>query len=138
MLLNKIFTNEQHSFIRKRSTCTSYILASMHDWCLNMQSHIPTDNVYFDFKIAFYSVLHPKLLPKLPAWDKWQSAWLTDFLHHGVKVVKIIIIHKKSTSRGCLVFKAFNSQNTSLMIKVYCTYVRPMLEYCCPVAVDHW
>jgi len=60
LLLNNLITKEQHGFIRKRSTCSN-ILESLHDWTLNLQCHIPTDVVYFDFKKAFDSVAHPKL-----------------------------------------------------------------------------
>jgi len=58
---------QQHGFIRKRITCSN-ILESLHDWCLNLQSCFSTDIVYFDFKKAFDSVFHPKLLVKLKAY----------------------------------------------------------------------
>ena len=40
-------------------------------------------------------------------------------------------------SRAYLILKAFHSRDRSLMIKVYCTYVRPLLEYCSPVWPPH-
>jgi len=64
LLTNRFISKQQHGFIRKRSTCSN-ILESLHDWCLNLQSHFTTDIVYFDFKKAFNSVSHPKLLAKL-------------------------------------------------------------------------
>ena len=67
LLLDKLITKEQHGFILKCCTCTN-ILESLHDWCFNLQSHIPNDVVYFDFKKAFDSVSHPKLRMKLPAY----------------------------------------------------------------------
>ncbi|XP_012561053.2 uncharacterized protein LOC105846644 [Hydra vulgaris] len=69
LLLNNLIRKEQHGFIRKRSTCTN-ILESLHDWTLNLQRCIPTDIIYFDFKKAFHSVSHPKLLMKLLAYGK--------------------------------------------------------------------
>ncbi|XP_065654673.1 uncharacterized protein LOC136081295 [Hydra vulgaris] len=66
-LFNNLITKEQHGFIRKRSTCTN-ILESLHDWRSNPQRRIPTNIIYFDFKKAFNSVSHPKLLMKLPAY----------------------------------------------------------------------
>ena len=36
-------------------------------------------------------------------------------------------------SRAYLILKTFHSQDKSLLVKAYCTYVRPMLEYCSPV-----
>ena len=75
---------------RKRCTCTT-ILESMHDWCLNLQSHISIDAVYFDFKKAFDSVAHPKLLIKLPAYgiNGNLHTWISDFLHNRLQVVKM-------------------------------------------------
>ena len=80
--LIKLITKEQHGFIRKRCTCTN-ILESLHDWCLNLRSHIPTDFVYFDFKKAFDFVSHPKLQMKLPAYGISGNllTWIIDFLH---------------------------------------------------------
>jgi hypothetical protein len=43
-----------------------------------------------------------------------------------------VIVHK-AISRAYLIPKASNSRDRSLMVKAYCTYVRPMLEYCSPV-----
>jgi hypothetical protein len=76
---------------RKRCTCTT-ILESMHDWCLNLQSHISTDAVYLDSKKAFDSdEAHPKLLIKLPAYgiNGNLHTWLSDFLHNRLQVVKM-------------------------------------------------
>jgi len=47
-----------------------------------------------------------------------------------------LIVHK-AMSRAYLILKAFNSRDRSLMVKAYCTYVRPMLEYCSPVWSPH-
>ena len=82
--LNKLISKEQHGFLRKRSTCTN-ILESMLDWCLNLQSHISTDAVYFDFKKAFDPLAHPKLLTKLPAYSISGNlhTWISDFLHNS-------------------------------------------------------
>jgi ribonuclease P/MRP protein subunit RPP40 len=90
LLLNKLITKEQHGFIRRRCTCTN-ILESLHDWCMNIQSRTTTDVVYFDFKKAFDSVSHPKLLSKLHAYgiNGQLFAWLTDFLRDRFQVVKL-------------------------------------------------
>ena len=47
-----------------------------------------------------------------------------------------LIVHK-AMSRAYLVLKTFHSRNESLLVEAYCTYVRPMLEYCSPVWSPH-
>ena len=51
---------------------------------LSLQARKSTDVIYFDFKKAFDSVSHCKLLVKLPAYDLSGNllAWLTEFLHN--------------------------------------------------------
>ena len=46
------------------------------------------------------------------------------------------IVHK-AMSRAYLILKGFHSRDKSLMVKVYYTYVRPMLKYCFPVWSPH-
>ena len=64
LLVNNLITKHQHGFIRGRSTSTN-LLECIYDWSLNLQNHAGTDIIYFDFKKAFDSVSHPKLLTKL-------------------------------------------------------------------------
>ena len=40
-----------------------------------------------------------------------------------------IVVHKAHT-RANLILKCFNSHNRVLLTKAFCTYVRPLLEYC--------
>ena len=40
-------------------------------------------------------------------------------------------------SRAYLNLKHFHSRDESLLVKAFCTYVRPMLEYCSPVWSPH-
>ena len=83
LLLNKLITPQQHGFVRKRSTCTN-LLECLQDWTLNLQNRMNTDVIYFDFRKAFDSVSHVKLLSKLPAYGisgcllNWISAFLTN------------------------------------------------------------
>ena len=83
LLTNKLITKYQHGFIRNKSTCTN-LLESVYDWSLNLQNHAGTDIIYFDFRKAFDSVSHPKLLTKLQAYgiSGLLLAWIKDFLQY--------------------------------------------------------
>ena len=56
-----------------------------------MQARRRTDVIYFDFKKAFDSVSHSKLLVKLPAYGLSGNllAWLAEFLHGRSQTVKL-------------------------------------------------
>jgi len=62
-----------------------------HDWTLDLQAHRNTDVIYIDFKKAFDSVSHSKLLIKLPAYDLPGKllTWLAEFLHNRSQIVKL-------------------------------------------------
>ena len=46
------------------------------------------------------------------------------------------IVHK-AMSRAYLILKTFHSRDRSVMVKAYCTYVRPVLEYYSPIWSPH-
>ena len=89
-LSKNLITKQQHGLIQKRTTCTN-LLESIHDWTLNLQARRNTDVIYFDFKMAFDSVSHSKLLIKLSAYGLSGNllAWLAEFLHNRSQIVKL-------------------------------------------------
>lgn len=99
LLHNKLITKHQHGFIRHRSTATN-LLESLHDWTINLQARKATDVIYFDFKKAFDSVSHHKLLIKLQAYGISDNllAWIADFLNNRIQMVKI------NNSYSCPIF----------------------------------
>jgi ribonuclease P/MRP protein subunit RPP40 len=48
-----------------------------------------------------------------------------------------LIVHKASL-RSRLILKCFHSRDRSLLVKAFCTYVRPLLEYCSVVWSPHY
>ena len=72
----------QHGFLRGRS-CATQLLASLEDWTQLMEKKEPVDIAYLDFRKAFDSVPHQRLLQKLydlgirGALLKWIEAFLT-------------------------------------------------------------
>jgi hypothetical protein len=63
---NLLLSNAQHGFRSKRST-TSALLSSLFEWLSAVDRGDITDVVYLDFRKAFDSVVHSKLLRKLEA-----------------------------------------------------------------------
>ena len=49
------------------------------------------------------------------------------FKHHITNIVT------KAQQKSCLILRCFKSRNPKLLFKAFTTYVRPILEYCCPV-----
>ena len=90
LLKYNLISHHQHGFIKRRSTCTN-LLESLSDWSLNMQSKRITDVVYFDFKKAFDSVSHNKLLAKIAAYgiSGYLYQWIVDFLTNRKQAVRV-------------------------------------------------
>jgi len=40
-------------------------------------------------------------------------------------------------SRAALILKCFHTRNPDVLVKAFCTYARPILEYCTPVWSPH-
>ncbi|XP_065684329.1 uncharacterized protein LOC124817823 [Hydra vulgaris] len=64
LTLHNLIANNQHGFLKKRSTCTN-LLESVNDWSTALDNNLTTDVVYIAFQKVFDSVSHPKLLAKL-------------------------------------------------------------------------
>ena len=64
LLDNKLISKHQHGFLSKRSTCTQ-LVESLQDWVIALKKNMPVDITYIDFKKAFETVSHPKLIHKL-------------------------------------------------------------------------
>jgi hypothetical protein len=49
----------------------------------------------------------------------------------------VSLITRKALVHSCLILKYFRSRSRSLLVKAFCTYVRPLLEHCCSVWSPH-
>jgi len=67
LLDHHLITRKQHGFVKRKSVCTN-LLECLEDWTLNLQARCVTDVIYFDFKKAFDTVCHNKLLSKLKSY----------------------------------------------------------------------
>jgi len=82
LLTNKLISTQQHGFLSKRSTVTN-LLESLNDWTLAIKDFHSVDVAYIDYRKAFDSVCHSKLLTKLRGYGfgtnliNWIFAYLT-------------------------------------------------------------
>ena len=81
MLTNSLFSPSQHGFIAGRS-CTTQLLTAMDYWTQSLNDGYPVDIIYLDFRKAFDSVPHNRLLMKLKAYGIGGSLlrWVQNFL----------------------------------------------------------
>lgn len=61
---HKIINTYQHGFLKLHSTCSN-LLQALNDWSINVNNRLLTRVVFIDFKKAFDTVSHDKLLFKL-------------------------------------------------------------------------
>ena len=80
-MTNHLFADEQHGFLPGRS-CTTQLLVAIEKWSKALDQGLPVDVIYLDFKKAFDSVPHQRLLIKLKAYGITGNlfAWIESFL----------------------------------------------------------
>ena len=81
MMKNNLFCDEQHGFVPGRS-CMTQLIGCIEDWTEALEDGHCLDVIYLDFKKAFDSVPHQRLLSKLEAYGITGTLqkWLVDFL----------------------------------------------------------
>ena len=87
---NKLLAKEQYGFVSGRSTDTQ-LLTSLLNWQKALDEDIPVDVVYMDFKKAFDSVPHVRLVKKLKTYGIEGNllSWIEDFLSDRFQHVKV-------------------------------------------------
>ncbi len=81
MMDNHLFAAEQHRFMPGCS-CMRQLLLIMQEWVDILEEGYPMDVIYLDFKKAFDSVPHQRLLRKLQAYgiEAKILTWICSFL----------------------------------------------------------
>mgnify|MGYP000403395009 CR=1 FL=1 len=81
MMDNGLFADEQHGFVPGRS-CMTQLLLVMEEWTKILENGTPLDVIYLDFRKAFDSVPHQRLIKKLQAYGIKGKLldWITGFL----------------------------------------------------------
>ena len=77
----RVLSSHQHGF-RPRRSCTSQLLEVIYEWTSSLERGEPVDSLYLDFRKAFDSVPHQRLLHKLEAYGVTGKvkSWITSFL----------------------------------------------------------
>ena len=85
-----LITKYQHGFLRKHSTCSN-LLESVNDWPLSLKNSNTTDIIFVDFKKAFDSVSHQKLISKIESYGIQGDLldWIKAFLKNRTQATKI-------------------------------------------------
>ena len=88
--INNLLANEQYGFVSGRSTDTQLLTSLLH-WQQALDQDIPVDIVYMDFKKAFDSVPHVRLIKKLKSYGIEGNllSWIQDFLKDRTQHVKV-------------------------------------------------
>ena len=80
---NNLISPDHHEFRSGRS-CITQLMESIHDWIDSLERKQPVDVVYLEYKKAFDSVPHERLLVKLHAYGirgnllQWIKSFLTN------------------------------------------------------------
>ena len=90
LISNNLLSEEQYGFCRGRS-CTTQLLNTINDWLLHLDNKIPVDAVYLDFRKAFDTVPHERLLNKLYGYGVRGNLlhWVKHFLSDRSQFVSI-------------------------------------------------
>ena len=90
LLHHRLISRHQHGFLKRKSVSTN-LLECLEDWTLDLQAKCITDVIYFDFKKAFDTVCHAKLLVKLNSYGICGNAlsWLDAFLTGRSQSVRV-------------------------------------------------
>ena len=88
--LNKLLSENQYGFCKGRS-CGTQLLTTLNDWLTMLDEGMPVDAVYLDFRKAFDSVPHLRLLRKLEGYGIGGKllAWVKDFLNDRTQFVSV-------------------------------------------------
>ena len=81
MMEHGLFSDDQHGFVPGRS-CMTQLLIVMEEWTNMLDQGLPVDAIYLDFRKAFDTVPHQRLIKKLQAYGIHGKLlrWINQFL----------------------------------------------------------
>ena len=141
---NHLFANEQHGFLPSQS-CATQLLVAIEKWSEALDQGLPVDVIYLDFKKAFNSVPHHRLLSKFKSYGISGNllAWIESFLKDRNQRVLIngVIdnqltfhshvssISSKARKPLALIRQSFIYFDKETFPYLYKSIVQPTLEY---------
>ena len=100
---NNILSKEQFGFVSGRNTITQ-LLITINDWLYDLDNNTPVDACYMDFRKAFDTVPHQRLINKLKSYKIEGPIlnWIISFLSNRKQFVKInnSVSHKLDVISG--------------------------------------
>ena len=96
MMVHYHFCDPQHGFVPGRS-CMTQLITTLELWSEILYSGAPIDAIYLDFRKAFDTVPHQRLLRKLESYgiNGRILGWVRDFLLNGRQ--RVLVNDKMST-----------------------------------------
>ena len=90
LISNNLLSKEQYGFVTGRNTITQ-LLVTINDWMFELDNNISVDAAYMDFRKAFDTVPHQRLLNKLRGYNVNGNIlkWISSFLSNRYQYVKI-------------------------------------------------
>ena len=90
LINNDLLSNHQFGFVSGRSTITQLIV-TINEWLHSMDNDVAVDAAYMDFRKAFDSVPHQRLINKLKGYNVKGPIlnWIRSFLSDRLQFVKI-------------------------------------------------
>ena len=90
LINNDLLSTDQFGFCKGRS-CVTQLLSTLYDWFAFLDQNIPVDAIYLDFRKAFDTVPHKRLLSKLSGYGVKSNllSWIEDFLSNRTQYVSI-------------------------------------------------
>ena len=94
MIRNDLFSKHQFGFMKGKS-CPLQLLEALEDWTDALDNGNEIDIIFYDFKKAFDTLPHNKLLQKIEAYGIKGKllAWIKDFLSNRTQEVVINTVH---------------------------------------------
>ena len=90
LISNNLLSKEQYGFVSGRNTITQ-LLVTINDWMFDLDNNMSVDAAYMDFRKAFDTVPHQRLLNKLRGYNVNGNIlkWISSFLTNRYQYVKI-------------------------------------------------
>ena len=90
LINNDLLSKHQFGFVSGRSTVTQ-LLVTLNEWLFGLDNNVPIDAAYMDFRKAFDTVPHQRLLNKLKGYNITGPIlnWISSFLSDRYQFVKI-------------------------------------------------